>query len=518
MHACRRIFCWTTIVMVGAGLFGCASSQAPGTAGYTDQQSALMENPAEQVRSLDQALMAARNNRVDILSPDWFARAEQAFLRASEDLKKGNAITDIQDAVRTGRSALGQAEAVAPVSRTALADAIKARDRAIDAGAMEFKDAFEDAEADFLDLARAVEKNDLQKAQKGQEDVVRRYDELEIRGIKAAAIGDVRRLLHQAEESGARKLAPESYAGAVERLDAADAFISANPHAGEKIQQLADAARFEANRLLAITDAAAGFKTATPEAIALLQEERLSTIAAALGAQDMRNQSTATQMDNIVGSIEALRNDRDFVTARNQTLQSDMEQLRHDYQSRIDALNVQVATLEGKSREDQMAKERMARERMAAEQRLAAEMRFNKLYTTVQGYFESQEAEVYKQENQLVIRLKAMHFPVGKSIIMPDNYALLSKVQKAIRTFEDPRVVVEGHTDATGSVDVNMRLSQARADAVREYLIANQTLAPDRISAVGYGADRPLASNATAAGRAINRRIDILIIPRARPI
>jgi hypothetical protein len=117
----------------------------------------------------------------------------------------------------------------------------------------------------------------------------------------------------------------------------------------------------------------------------------------------------------------------------------------------IDALNVRVATLEGKTREDQMAKERMARERMAAEQRLAAERKFNQLYVAVQGYFETDEAEVYKQENQLVIRLKAMRFPVGKASSCRKTTALLSKVQKAIRTFDDPRVIVEGHTDTTGS-------------------------------------------------------------------
>jgi outer membrane protein OmpA-like peptidoglycan-associated protein len=128
------------------------------------------------------------------------------------------------------------------------------------------------------------------------------------------------------------------------------------------------------------------------------------------------------------------------------------------------------------------------------------------------------EAEVYKQDNQLVIRLKAMQFPVGKSIIMPENYALLSKVQKAVRTFGDPRVIVEGHTDTTGSNEVNMLLSQQRAEAVREYMIANQTLSADSISAVGYGSERPLASNATSAGRAINRRIDIQIIPQVKPI
>lgn len=165
-----------------------------------------------------------------------------------------------------------------------------------------------------------------------------------------------------------------------------------------------------------------------------------------------------------------------------------------------------------------MAKERMARQRMAAEQRLAAEMKFNQLYVAVRNYFEAEEAEVYKQENQLVLRLKAMRFPVGKSVIMPENYHLLSKVQKAIRTFDDPRVIVEGHTDTTGSDEVNMLLSQQRAEAVREYMIANQTLLADSISAVGYGSGRPLASNATSAGRAINRRIDILIIPQANPI
>jgi outer membrane protein OmpA-like peptidoglycan-associated protein len=78
-------------------------------------------------------------------------------------------------------------------------------------------------------------------------------------------------------------------------------------------------------------------------------------------------------------------------------------------------------------------------------------------------------------------------------------------------------VVIEGHTDTTGTNEVNMLLSQQRAASVRDYMIANQTLAPDGISAVGYGSERPLASNATAAGRAINRRIDILIIPQAKP-
>jgi len=113
----------------------------------------------------------------------------------------------------------------------------------------------------------------------------------------------------------------------------------------------------------------------------------------------------------------------------------------------------------------------------------------------------------------LVIRLKAIQFPVGKYHIMPSNYALLSKVQRAIRTFGEPNVVIEGHTDSTGSHELNEHLSHQRAEAVRAYFVANGILRGERVVAVGYGSKRPLASNATANGRAINRRIDMIIVP-----
>jgi len=102
---------------------------------------------------------------------------------------------------------------------------------------------------------------------------------------------------------------------------------------------------------------------------------------------------------------------------------------------------------------------------------------------------------------------------VGQAVIMPDNYGLLNKVQRAIRTFGEPDVVIEGHTDTTGSDEVNEHLSQERAESVRNYLVANQTLPEDKIVAVGYGSKRPLASNETEEGRAINRRIDVVISP-----
>ncbi len=68
----------------------------------------------------------------------------------------------------------------------------------------------------------------------------------------------------------------------------------------------------------------------------------------------------------------------------------------------------------------------------------------------------------------MIIRLKAINFRVESHFAPPENYTLLSKVQSAIRTFGEPDVIIGGHTDSTGSENLNEHLSQQRADAVRQ--------------------------------------------------
>ncbi len=62
-----------------------------------------------------------------------------------------------------------------------------------------------------------------------------------------------------------------------------------------------------------------------------------------------------------------------------------------------------------------------------------------------------------------------------------------------------------------------LNLSQQRADAVKDYLIANKTLSANKIMAQGYGSEKPVASNATTEGRAANRRIDVIVTPASTP-
>ena len=99
-----------------------------------------------------------------------------------------------------------------------------------------------------------------------------------------------------------------------------------------------------------------------------------------------------------------------------------------------------------------------------------------------------------------------IHFQPNRAKILRDSYEVLDEVAEAIR--DAPVAVrIEGHTDNVGKRKENVSLSQARADAVREYLIRGG-VGEKRLTAVGYGPKRPIASNSTRAGRKLNRRVE----------
>ena len=505
---------WAFFFMFGLIVSGCVQPKSAGSTAAMNQVTAIQGAPAEMVSRLGDAIDKARASQLDILSPRRFARADEAYGHARETLSRGGAISDIQASVLESEDYLAKARAIADISRKTLADTLTAREKARDAGATKLEKDYENVENEFLDLTRSIEKGKFAHAEENRGRVAEQYRELEIMAIKEAVLGEVRQRIAQSEAENARKLVPEAHAYALGRLTEAEVFISAHPYDRQTMASMAEEALFQANRLSVLTTLANRVKKMRPEEIAALVEEPLHTIATTLDSRDLRDQSPQAQVDTITGAIDDLKSDRQFLSEKKSGLEATLEAERSDCQMRIDELNIELAMLAGKSREDRMAKERMARERMAVEKRLAKEREFNQRYATVRNFFEENEAEVYKQENELVLRLKAMRFPVGKSVLLQENDDLLAKVRKAIGSFEDPRVIIEGHTDSTGSLEANMLLSQKRAEAVRDYLIANQPIAPERISAVGYGPERPLASDATPQGRAINRRIDIRIIPQ----
>jgi len=101
-------------------------------------------------------------------------------------------------------------------------------------------------------------------------------------------------------------------------------------------------------------------------------------------------------------------------------------------------------------------------------------------------------------------------FATGKSDILPGAQGSLNEVADALKSQPEHHFTVEGHTDSTGSDPVNRDLSARRANAVRDYLVVHGVSA-DAITAEGMGSSRPVADNKTTEGRAMNRRVEIIV-------
>jgi outer membrane protein OmpA-like peptidoglycan-associated protein len=122
-------------------------------------------------------------------------------------------------------------------------------------------------------------------------------------------------------------------------------------------------------------------------------------------------------------------------------------------------------------------------------------------------------AKVKEESRGVVITLSgSVLFATGKSMLLPIAQQRLAEVAKALKDQGFKSLLVEGHTDAQGSADKNMVLSQQRADSVRMDLISHG-IPSDKIRAQGIGSTRPVADNSTAEGRANNRRVEIIVEP-----
>lgn len=173
----------------------------------------------------------------------------------------------------------------------------------------------------------------------------------------------------------------------------------------------------------------------------------------------------------------------------------------------IEALNAKNRDLQYQSMEEQRLAESLAEKNRS----LAAEKKFNDKFEKIRQTFSKKEANVYRQGNSLVISLNGLKFPSSDADLKGENFTLLAKVQRAINEFDNSTVVVEGHADASGGNRFNSKVSKKRANTVRDYFISNGIISKEKIRAIGYKDDMPVATNKTNNGKAQNRRVDVVI-------
>jgi len=118
--------------------------------------------------------------------------------------------------------------------------------------------------------------------------------------------------------------------------------------------------------------------------------------------------------------------------------------------------------------------------------------------------------ETRESARGLIVNVSDVLFDFNKYTLKPGAREKMAKVAGILLAYPGLKIQVEGHTDSVGSDEYNMKLSQQRADSVRDYLVA-QAVPAANVSAVGLGKADPVASNDNAAGRQQNRRVELVV-------
>jgi len=182
---------------------------------------------------------------------------------------------------------------------------------------------------------------------------------------------------------------------------------------------------------------------------------------------------------------------------KNQTLQN-------RFRGVLESLNqTHEAILElERGRATKLKKDLEAQKKEAEALRKKANQQFSQL--------ESALIQVKKNARGTIISMSDILFDVGKAALKGELKTNLAKIAGILTVFKDSKVIVEGHTDNQGTAEYNQKLSEARAQNVKNFL-AEQGVDSTRLSSTGYGLDRPQADNSTKEGRKKNRRVDLVI-------
>lgn len=175
---------------------------------------------------------------------------------------------------------------------------------------------------------------------------------------------------------------------------------------------------------------------------------------------------------------------------------------------------------DAKSRELEWTKMEAETKAREAEMEIYAKSR-ELVWTKMEAEVLARKAEIYidelsklmvKQTDRgIVVTLGDVLFAPGKAALSPKADDNVDKLFEFMKKYDYINVLVEGYTDSVGKAKVTLALSQERADAVKERLVA-QGISPDRITTKGYGKKYPVASNDTVAGRKKNRRVEVLLL------
>ncbi len=481
-------------------IWGCASTPK------LSQDQALTQSA--QLASLKIRLSSDLSDGIDYLSPDNYKKAQAQYTTALKEAM-AHRTESAEQAASKGLTILDQAEADARTSREIFRDVLISRDRAIAANAPAlFPDNYRDIESVLNSATRLVEQGKLESAKSKRPELLKGYSEVELLALKKDTVSEAETVLARAKSMDVDDYAPTTYNLAQDELQVALSLLDANRQNTEKANQHAARAIWLAERGINITDLAKDFERRDFELedIVLWYQQQLDEINAPLGIDLPFNQANRKVIVTLQNSISKLNKDNADLIAQLDQARNDLMLAEQKQQQLTQTHQERLAQLQQKFESEIGSEIKQQEQRKQQQKDLQARFEF------VQSLFDPAEARVFLQRQNVIIAAQGFAFPPGESEIDAVNFPLLNKVVQSIRKFPDSRVSVEGHTDSTGSAELNMKLSKERAMKVAAFLVDVGEIDATRVSSEGFGKERPVASNETKEGRAANRRVEIQII------
>ncbi len=202
----------------------------------------------------------------------------------------------------------------------------------------------------------------------------------------------------------------------------------------------------------------------------------------------------------------------DSLTIANRFLQETVGGRAAVQESTITAMQVEVSELRRLLWETELRVGVAEADRSAVESALASQQQRDEAIAAIVDDLGPNEGEVLlTATGDVIVRVFGFNFGIGSAQLAASQTALVDKLVVAVQRFPGQAIRVEGHTDDTGTRQANLRLSRRRADTVASLMAKKLDVEVGTILTVGHGPDRPIAPNSTAAGRARNRRIDVVI-------
>jgi len=435
-------------------------------------------NLQTEIDLVEAKIQQAAAKQYDRLAPKNFEKAKSYRGAAKEKMEKGKSTEDVRSDIAIAKHAIQQVESIGASQGPVIQSVLAARQHAIDAQAPSLQTKkFKAAESELEDMSESMEKGSYKTDSGDIAKIQSLYSAAEVESRKITELRETRNMIEKAEKEGAKKKTPATYETAKSEFSAAERAIEMSPRAPSGYASAVATSNKSARKLSQVLELAVKNNTTEQAALSLwTQNEQIQAANAAL------EKSTADAAEERARLESAAATEREGLQAEITRTESELENT-----------SAAVAVLQSKNRQ------------YANEEEL--KMKIEELRKT----FNPEEAEVVKNGNNLVVRLKKMQFNTGRSEVKPESYSTLKKVEDLIAAVPAKQITVEGHTDSTGSNQLNQSLSEQRAESVKKYL-ESQDL-PDNVpvSATGYGSDRPLTSNKTKQGRASNRRVDIVI-------